>query len=410
MDHVRRGRETAAPPLTCKEGRCRLTLPASHMTTTRKKTSLSASGSDWVTELLGWFHRNQRTMPWRSDPSPYRVWISEIMLQQTQVRTVIPYFERFLRRFPSPVALAEADLQEVLKAWEGLGYYARARNLHHADRVILERHGGKVPLASHELQSLPGIGDYTAAAIASICGGEAIPVVDGNVLRVFARFWGIADDIRGTGVRKDIANRLAAVLPARAAGAFNQAIMELGALVCRRTGPDCEACPLRHDCTARREGRVTELPFKSPAKPAPHRDVAVGIVMRRGRVLIARRRPDQMLGGLWEFPGGKREGRESIADAVRRELREETGIEVSVGPRLCVVKHAYSHFRITLHAHLCGHVSGRARPAAADAVKWVARDDLDRYPFPVADRQIIELLQRNAALWTSTATPADAGG
>lgn len=346
----------------------------------------------WIRHLLDWFDHSRRAMPWRDDPLPYRVWISEIMLQQTQVDTVRPYFLRFLSRFPTVQALASANMEDLLRAWEGLGYYARARNLHMAAQIVVNDYEGELPTTAQELKALPGIGDYAAAAIASICFAEAVPVVDGNVLRVFSRFWGIEDDVARQRTRRDLTQRLYPYVDARRPGDFNQAVMELGALVCRPRNPDCPTCPIRRTCHARRTGRTGELPVKTRRKAVPHYDIAVGIIRKKGSILVARRRQDQMLGGLWEFPGGKRKGDEALEDAVGREICEETGLAVDVGRLLCTVEHAYSHFRISLHAFECRYLSGRAQPLASDEVRWVPPDQLRDLPFPTANRKIITML------------------
>lgn len=348
----------------------------------------------WTVTLLRWYRRSQRAMPWRSDPSPYRVWLSEIMLQQTQVRTVIPYYERFLRRFPDVAALAAAPLDAVLKAWEGLGYYSRARNLHHAARVVVARHGGCIPRAIAELKALPGVGDYTAAAVASICFGTPAPVVDGNVLRVSARFWSIRQDVRLPRTRRLIAARLAASIPQAHPGDFNQAMMELGALLCRPRSPDCPNCPLRRWCAALASREVDRLPVRSAAKAVPHRVLVAAVVRRRGLVLIARRRDDGLLGGLWEFPCVERRGGppvEPVADAAVRAAREVTGVEVSTGVTRGVVRHAYSHFRVTVHACEYRWLSGRPRPLDCALVRWVDPAQLEPYAFTNVARRILAL-------------------
>jgi A/G-specific adenine glycosylase len=316
------------------------------------------------------------------------------MLQQTRVDTVVPYFERFVRRFPDAASLAAADLGEVLKAWEGLGYYARARNLHEAARRVVDRWAGALPPGVDALRELPGFGPYTAAAVASIAFGAPAVVVDGNVLRVFARFFGIADDIRKPSTREEIAARLAGGIEGRDPAAFNQAIMELGALVCHRREPGCDRCPLALGCVAHHDNRTAELPYRSPSRRVPHHAVAVGVIWREGRILIGRRRVDQMLGGLWEFPGGKQRAGESPERAAAREIREETGLRVRVGEVYATVEHTYSHFRITLTAYRCEAGRGVPRPHVNDELRWVALEELDRYPFPRASLKVIEAVRR----------------
>jgi A/G-specific adenine glycosylase len=354
--------------------------------------------------VLRWFDREGRKdLPWQREATPYRVWVSEIMLQQTQVRTVIPYFERFVAEFPTVRALADADLERVLKAWEGLGYYSRARNLHRAARAVADR-VGELPGTYEALLELPGLGTYAAAAVASIAYGEPVPAVDGNVLRVLARFWGIGDGIDRAQVRARLRERLDPIVRASDPARFNQALMELGALLCRPQSPRCEECPLRPECVAHATDRTAELPVRRRRGAVPHHDIAVGIIWRRGSVLIARRREDQMLGGLWEFPGGKRQGDERLEETAHREIREETGLSVRVGGTCCVVRHAYTHMRITLTAFHCRVISGRARARAADEIRWVRPGELVRHPFPKASLKVIDAIQRGDAALTPLET------
>lgn len=347
----------------------------------------------WVGGLLKWYSEHKREMPWRADSTPYKVWVSEIMLQQTQVDTVIPYFNRFITLFPTIEDLADAALQEVLKAWEGLGYYSRARNLHKAARELIEKWGGQLPSSYDDLQTLPGLGRYTAAALASIAFHKPVPVVDGNVLRVFARFWGIAEDIRNPKIRDRIFEQLKPYIQSADPSSFNQAIMELGALVCKPKRPDCRHCPLQADCVALRTDRVATLPFKSKRPPTPHYEIAVGVIWKGDELLIGRRRTDQMLGGLWEFPGGKRKINETLAETAVREILEETALTVTIGAPYCVVKHAYTHFKITLTAFKCDYVSGKEKPRSTDELTWISLDEIDRYPFPTANKRVIEAIR-----------------
>ena len=342
---------------------------------------------------MAWFGRHRRILPWRSHPTPYRVWISEIMLQQTQVATVTPYFERFLETFPTASALAAAPLEKVLKSWEGLGYYSRARNLHRAAREIVARHEGRLPDTVASLESLPGIGPYTAAAIASIAYGHPVAAIDGNVLRVTARFQGIENEIRTPAARRRVEAVLMPAVQTENPSDFNQALMELGALVCRPGVPACDACPLAPFCVAKRENRTAELPVKAPRKSIPHYHVAVGLIWRDGDVLILRRGTDQMLGGLWEFPGGKLRERESPAEAVEREVREETGLRVKACGRIGTVRHGYSHFRITLTAFHCQLIDAAGRVDSDRPHAWVPPAEFGNYPFPKANHKIFALLR-----------------
>jgi A/G-specific adenine glycosylase len=344
----------------------------------------------WVIQLTDWYTQNKREMPWRTAPSPYKTWISEMMLQQTQVATVIPYFNRFISRFPTVEKLATADLQEVLKLWEGLGYYSRARNLHKAAKILLDSYSSVLPLDYIELQKLPGIGPYSAAAITSIAYETAIPVVDGNVLRVFCRFWGIFDDIRKPAVRNMLFDKLSAYITKSTPSIFNQAIMELGALVCTPSSPKCTTCPITDSCFAFQQNKQKELPFKSTLPKVPHYNIAVAVIWKNGKVLIGKRKETQMLGGLWEFPGGKQNEEESLEDTVIREVKEETDLTVSVEHLYSQVNHAYSHFKITLHGYKCSYVSGKEKAKTTDEIVWVSLKEFEKYPFPKANKKLIE--------------------
>jgi A/G-specific adenine glycosylase len=343
--------------------------------------------------LNRWYSEKGRTLPWRETTNPYLIWVSEIMLQQTQVDTVAPYFQRFCTRYPDLAQLAAASEDEVLKLWEGLGYYARARNLLSAARQIMAHHNGSFPRDFSHICSLPGIGESTAGAIASAAFGQAHPVLDGNVKRVFLRLANCDSD----GSRAPVHRQLYAVAKAlvcRAEDPFihNQALMDLGATVCVPNQPRCQQCPLAGQCHGLEAGRAAQLPIKMKRKPVPHYTIAVGIIQRGGQVYIQRRPSKGLLGGLWEFPGGKQESGESLRETVVRELAEELGIEVTVGQEIASIRHAYSHFKITLHAFLCTIAKGDPTPVAATEGRFVERDELRRFAFPQANRKILELL------------------
>ncbi len=348
-----------------------------------------------VRPLLRWYDRQARDLPWRRTSDPYAIWVSEIMLQQTQVETVKPYYERFLRRFPTVQRLARARLDTVLKQWEGLGYYSRARNLHRAAQHIVTRYGGHVPQAKTDLLGLPGIGAYTAGAIASIAFGGREPVVDGNVTRVLCRVFRLCTDPRDSTTRAEIWRIAEGLLPVKRVGDFNQALMELGSEVCLPRAPRCSECPLRRVCEAKRHGEETVLPLRQPRKKIPSYTIVVGVIHdRHGRVLIDKRKPEGLLGGLWEFPGGKKKSGETLQAALRREVHEELGIHIRVEEPLAVVDHAYSHFRIRMHAFACKYVSGEVRCIACSDAKWVLPASLKRYAFPAANLKIIQALQK----------------
>lgn len=347
--------------------------------------------------LPAWFEENRRAFPWRVRRTPYRVWVSEIMLQQTRSDQALPYYRRFLRRFPSLRALAAGSRREVLSAWEGLGYYARARHLHEAARLILRRHGGRFPSDPAAIRALPGIGSYTAAAIGSLAFGHAAAVMDGNVVRVLARVMALEELVHTLSARKKLAAWAAAALIPGRAGMSNEALMELGALCCTPRAPACPACPLGNVCRARAGGKPEAYPVKKRRAPVPHKIVGAAVTLRRdGRVLIAQRKDTSMLGGLWEFPGGSREDGESMEACIARELKEELGVGLEVGPRLTVVHHAYSHFTIALHAHWAHIRSGRPRAIHCADFAWVQPGRFGRYPFSRADHHIIESLRSPA--------------
>lgn len=338
--------------------------------------------------LLIWYRQHARRLPWREQVDPYRVWVSEIMLQQTRVETVIPYYHRWIERFPSLAALAGASEQEVLQAWEGLGYYSRARNLLRAARRVMAEHGGRLPSDPKALRRLPGIGRYTAGALASIAFGLDEPALDGNMRRVLARLNNLTLAARSPEGERLLWQMAQENLPAGQAGDYNQALMDLGALLCTPRSPDCERCPLNDLCQARALGVQEERPVLSPRPALPHHTVTAAVIRRDGKVLVARRPSGGLLGGLWEFPGGKLEAEEELGDGLRREICEELGVEVIVGAPLGVYHHSYTHFRITLHAFECRLAAGEPCPLEASELRWAAPAELASFPMGKIDRRI----------------------
>jgi A/G-specific adenine glycosylase len=350
--------------------------------------------------LLSWYARHARQLPWRVPPAEsalrrpdsYAVWVSEVMLQQTQVDTVIPYFQRWMVKFPDVASLAAASEQEVLSAWEGLGYYSRARNLHKAARQVASQHGGQLPAEVSALRALPGIGRYTAGAIASIAFGLDEPALDGNIRRVFARLYDLRQPARSPQGEKLLWEWVRQNLPAGKGGDYHQALMDLGATLCTPRSPTCLLCPLQSACEAYALGVQEQRPVELPRRVVPHVTVTAAVLVRAGLVLIARRPADGLLGGLWEFPGGKQQAGEDLPACLRRELQEELGVSVSVGEPLGVYRHAYTHFRVTLHAFLCNLDSGELQALAHSELRWTAPSDLPSFPMGKIDRQIAQRL------------------
>lgn len=349
--------------------------------------------------LLAWFAAEQRPLPWRQTYAPYEVWISEIMLQQTQMERATSYFERWMRRFPDVQALAAADEEEVLKYWEGLGYYSRARNLHRAARELVEQRQGHLPQKPEELRALPGVGPYTAAAVASLAFNRDVPVVDANVERVLARLFDLDAPVKERQTARRIRELAGGLLPKGRARDFNQAFMELGALVCSKK-PGCERCPLTAHCESLRLGIAHERPVPAKSKEITPLEVATGLLFHQGRVLIQKRPLGGVWPGLWEFPGGRVEPGERPEDAVVRELMEETGLAVRVTRSLGLIRHAYTTYRVRLNCYaleVAQECSGMPEAAlhAATENRWLRLDELEGLAFPAGHRKLIDWLVEN---------------
>jgi A/G-specific adenine glycosylase len=343
-------------------------------------------------KLLQWFSNSGRELPWRNTSDPFRIWISEIMLQQTQVQQVIPYYSRFLQVFPDVQVLARAELTAVLKAWEGMGYYARARNLHRAAQIICQEFGGVFPSNSNLIRKLPGIGPYTAAAIASIAFNEDVPVLDGNVLRVLSRLTAFSLPARTPAGKKLLFAEAEKLLAKGRAGDFNQAMMELGAMICIPANPLCDICPVRSHCQALAQNAVEQYPLKNVAKKRPHHVISAGIIWHKNKILIARRPEKGLLGGLWEFPGGKVEQGETLEFALQREIKEELDIDVAVTGKMMQLDHQYTHFTITLHVFHCAYLAGEPKAIGCIEWRWVDKMELRNLAFPRANTKIIDQL------------------
>ena len=339
--------------------------------------------------LLVWYRQNKRILPWRDSTNPYAVWVSEIMLQQTRVETVIPYFERWMEKFPSAESLAASDEQGILNLWEGLGYYSRARNLHLATQIVVAEYGGKLPADAATLQKLPGIGRYTAAAIASMAFGLDEAALDGNIRRVYARIFNIEEPL-GTAKTEKIFWRLAEEnLPTGEAGDYNQALMDLGATLCSPRSPKCEDCPINGSCQAYQLGVQETLPVRKAKRAVPHYVHAAGVIVEAGRVLLAKRPSQGLLAGMWEFPNGRVDGdpAEGLADVIWRAHK----LKVHAVNPLVEIHHAYTHFKITEYAFRCErvHVSPNKK------MRWVNIAELEDYPMGKVDRQIARRLVKD---------------
>ena len=347
---------------------------------------------NFQTKLLQWYESNQRPLPWRKTRNPYYIWVSEVMLQQTQVNTVVDYYHRFINAFPQIENLAQADSQSVLKLWEGLGYYSRARNLHRAAGIVVTDYGGRIPDDIERLKRLPGIGDYIAAAVLSIAFGKPYAVVDGNVKRVLSRLLLIDAPVNHTSAYKAFKSAAEELLERHRPGSYNQALMEIGALLCAPRQPKCRQCPLRGNCRAFNNAMTDDYPKRLAKRPVPLRPMVAGVVFKNDRVLITRRQPEGLLGGLWEFPGGEIQTGESAPAACRRLMQRTVALDTTSGRYLTRVRHAYTHFKITLDVYCCQWVSGRVRRDGPVDHRWVKLNELDRFPFPKAQHKFIPLL------------------
>lgn len=343
-----------------------------------------------ASQLLAWYHANKRTLPWRGHASAYAVWVSEIMLQQTRVEAVIPYFEKWMRLFPTVQALANASEQEVLNAWEGLGYYSRARNLHKAAKIVVDRYNGEIPRDLDQLRQLPGIGRYTLGAIASIAFGMDVAALDGNIKRVYARIFDVETPVDTPAGEKTLWDLADKNLPTGHAGDYNQALMDLGATICIPKNPRCLICPVMRLCKARQNGTQNRRPVKTPKRDVPHYVHAAAVVIQRGRVLLAQRPSEGLLGGMWEFPNGRVGG--DPAAELPKVLKTEYGLGLRLkqasGVRkkepLGIVEHGYSHFSVEVHVFLCELIS----MLKETKFRWVSLNNLQDYPMGKIDRQI----------------------
>jgi A/G-specific adenine glycosylase len=342
--------------------------------------------------LLTWYRANKRSMPWRDTRDPYSIWISEAMLQQTRVETVIPYWERFIEKFPDVHTLATADADDVLGAWAGLGYYSRARNLQAAARVIETEHGGRLPDEVETLMSLPGIGRYTAGAVASIAFDRPAPVLDGNVKRVLTRLLGIREDIAKPNVVERLWREAEALVQGRDPGDLNQAMMELGATLCTPGATHCGKCPLVAHCDAHRSGDAKQLPIKARKKKPRRVEAVAALVLRRGRALVVKRPSRGLLAGLWDLPGAELSAGTEPSGTLRDALSDRVGLTVADVSHVGSVEHIFTHRHLTLHVFRCTGTRGRTRITGFDAHQWVSQSAISDLPHAAVTAKALALL------------------
>lgn len=346
-------------------------------------------------KLIFWYNKSARDLPWRRTKDPYKIWISEVMLQQTTVNAVIPYYERWIKEFPTVNDVAQVPLQRILKSWQGLGYYSRAKNIHKAAQIICKEYQGKLPNDFERIRKLPGFGHYTTGAVLSIAFGKRYPIVDANVRRVLMRFLAL-EGFADTSQDKQILKFLEKVLPQKDISSFNQALMELGALVCRNREALCLLCPLRENCQAAQKGIQEIIPmFKK--KEIKNIEVAIGILQKNGKYFIQKRPSQGLLADLWEFPGGKIEEGETPQQALRRELKEEIDVEIKSVDFLIEVIHFYTQFRVKLHVFTCQAKfypkANTIRRPRLWRGKWVTLPELSQFPMPSGSAKIVERLR-----------------
>jgi A/G-specific adenine glycosylase len=337
-------------------------------------------------KLLQWFKKNKRDLPWRRARDPYAIWVSEIMLQQTQVATVIPYYQKFLKSFPTIHHLAKSDLSKVLKVWEGLGYYSRARNLHRASKIVLTSFRGKIPETLKDLIGLPGIGRSTAGSILSFAFHKDAPILDGNAKRVLSRLFAVSSNpvkSKTEGLLWQISESL---IPKGFSNPFNQALMDLGSMLCTPKEPECDRCPLRRFCKGRASGKPERFPAKKVKRAIPHIESVSAVIKKDGRVLLNQRPPAGLLGGLWEFPNWRIKGKKIQKQQLKNQIDREVGLSINVKESIGTFHQTYSHFKLTLSVFHCQPLNGKGNG------KWVPIRNLALYPMSRIHRKIAEMI------------------
>ena len=339
--------------------------------------------------VLSWYEKNKRSLPFRDTKNPYKIWLSEIMLQQTKVNTVLPYYNKWVKKFPSLRSLATVKLDELLKMWEGLGYYKRCINFYNAVKIVNKDYFSKIPKDKKTFLSLPGVGDYTASAVLSIAFDKSYPVLDGNVKRVGSRILGIRNHTKYN--KKRLINFLESTIPNHSPGDFNQGMMDIGALICKPTKPLCPQCPINMHCNAYKAGCPERYPNKVIKKPIPHYNVVIGVIWRQNKFYIQKRNLNKMLGGLWEFPGGKINNGENLETTLKRKISEECGVSILIIKNAGFINHAFSHFTITLNCFFCKEKNPTLQENPNG--KWISKTSIGEYSFPKANHKLFKHLE-----------------
>ena len=350
--------------------------------------------SPFQKKLLLWFSKHKRPLPWRLKADPYRIFVVEVMLQQTQIKTVIPYYERWLKAFPNVHSLARAPLDRVLKLWEGLGYYTRARNLHKTAIQIVENFGGELPSDPELLRTLPGIGKYTAGAIASIAFQKPVPLVDGNVARVLSRLFNLKEDISKPATQDKLYELATSVISHKDPGAFNQALMELGSLVCIPEAPRCAICPVRSFCLAFQNGDPSSLPTRSKGPEVKKIKMAVGILTNQNKLLVRKRPERGIWGGLWEIPGTVCAKNQTPEEALKQEFQETLGIRLRIQKKMLPLEHRFTHREALIYPFRCVSAVNGKKKILSSGSRWANRASLKSLSFPVPHQKILK------ELWT----------
>ena len=341
--------------------------------------------------MISWYAKNKRSLPFRMTKDPYKIWLSEVMLQQTKVKTALPYYNNWIKKLPTIESVSLSNLDILLKLWEGLGYYKRCNNFYKATKIVVSDFNSKIPKEKSQFMSLPGVGDYTASAVLSIAFNKAYPVLDGNVKRVMSRIIGIKTLTKYN--LKRIKNFLNLAICKKTPGDFNQGLMEIGALICKPYNPVCKKCPINNFCYALKKGHPEVYPVKNKLKPIPYFNVVIAIIWRKDKFYIQKRSTDQMLGGLWEFPGGiVNQGQDSEL-FLKQKVYEECGVQIKIFKKVGFVDHAFSHFKIRLNCYFC--TEKKHFLDENETRKWISKKNIKNYSFPKANHKLFKKLELN---------------